>query len=55
MVVVGDLNARVGSELTTGIVGDYEVPSINECGLRYYALSGVGGDNRMSCSVAWES
>ena len=34
MVVLGDLNARVGNELIEGIVGQHGVPGKNESGER---------------------
>ena len=34
MVVLGDLNARVGNEVIEGIVGRHEVPGRNESGER---------------------
>ena len=34
MVVLGDLNGRVGNEVIEGIVGRHGVPGINESGER---------------------
>ena len=34
VIVLGDLNARVGNEVIEGIVGRHGVPGRNECGER---------------------
>ena len=34
MVVLGDLNAKVGNEMIEGIVGQHRMPFINESGER---------------------
>ena len=39
VVVLGDLNARVGSEVIEGIVGQYGVPGRNESGERLLEMS----------------
>ena len=39
MVVLGDLNARVGNEVIEGIVGRHGVPGRNESGERLLEMS----------------
>ena len=41
MVVLGDLNARVGNEVIEGIVGQQGVPEINESGERLPEMCAV--------------